>query len=397
MSGPLNITKQRTTGDIFNIRWTPTLENYGHYFPICFAIEFKRGSYIYQTEMRCVLVNVTHGLVNTVVTCQESQMIVEVEKATLPRLRYDLLRLSDPSNTVCSLQSRSNSTYVVAIVPLNRCGTEVEEDADNLRFKNEITTVDRKSDIITRRHELEIKFYCEYKKTGNVTFTFQAHRAKVTVWDKGMGTFTYGFEFFPDQYYRSMYDPRTYPLEYDVGDRIYMEIEATTTVDNTVLFVDSCIATPYDIPNYPTKYPIIENGCGRDSTLQIHTPAHPRMFRFSVEAFQFLGLHDQVYISCTVIMCEAGKSNTRCARGCVRGRWKREAEVSESASHYVSQGPLRMKRSVEATGSTGVNLNLNLVFIAGCALAVVGMICGVIFYKAKKSTVKYQRLPSTED
>ena len=42
------------------------------------------------------------------------------------------------------------------------------------------------------------------------------------------------------------------------------------------------------------------------------------------------------------------------------------------------------------------NLNLNLVFIAGCLLATIGMVCGVVVYKAKVSKVKYQPLPSFE-
>ncbi|XP_055010911.1 ZP domain-containing protein-like [Boleophthalmus pectinirostris] len=321
-------------------------------------------------------------------------MIVEVEKATLPQLHYQDLRLSDPSNTACSLNS--NSTHVVAIVSLNACGTQIEEDDDNLIFMNEITTVDNTSALITRKHLLEIKFFCQYSKRGNVTATFSAHRENVTVWDKGFGKFTYGFEFFPDQRFVSRIDPRLYPLEYDVGDRIFMEIEATTIVNNTELFVESCRAAPYDNPNYPHPYTLIENGCNLDSTLIVYPRSHNRQVKFSFEALKFIGLHDQVYISCSVLMCEAGNSHTRCSRGCLPSapsRARREAFI-ESGVHYVSQGPLRLKRSVQAENS---GLNLNLVFISGCALAAVGMICGVFFYKAKRSSVKYQALPSDEN
>ncbi|KAG7219509.1 hypothetical protein INR49_019033 [Caranx melampygus] len=112
-----------------------------------------------------------------------------------------------------------------------------------------------------------------------------------------------------------------------------------------------------------------------------------------------------VYISCSVVVCEAGAPNTRCSRGCINSTWpsghhqyhhrKREA-ILQTASHFVSQGPLRLKRSAEAPAATVTNLNLNLVFIAGCLLAAVGMICGVIMYKVKMSKVKYQLLPTAE-
>lgn len=135
-----------------------------------------------------------------------------------------------------------------------------QEDADNLYFYNEITTVDSLKDVVTRKHLLEVQFFCQYPKRKNLTLAFSIHRDNITVMEKGFGSFTYGFEFYTNSQFQIMEDPRSYPLEYDIGSRIYMEIEATTTVNNTELFVESCSATPYDIPNYVPTYPIIQNG-----------------------------------------------------------------------------------------------------------------------------------------
>lgn len=120
--------------------------------------------------------------------------------------------------------------------------------------------MDNTSALITRRHQLEVQFYCQYPKHGNVTLGFTAHRNNVTVMEKGFGTFTYQFEFYPDSYFRTMIDPSLYPLEFDIGSDIFMQIEATSTVNNTRLFVESCSAAPYDIPNYTPTYSIFENG-----------------------------------------------------------------------------------------------------------------------------------------
>lgn len=54
--------------------------------------------------------------------------------------------------------------------------------------------------------------------------------------------------------------PNTYPLEYNVGQAIYMEIEPVNLVENTEVFLESCVASPFDNPNYPISYPIITNG-----------------------------------------------------------------------------------------------------------------------------------------
>lgn len=348
--------------------------------------------------MRCVVVEVKEKIVKSHVICNESSMTILVEKASFPRLSEDHLRLNDPSNTDCSLTS--NGTHVIGNFSLNQCGTQIEEDDDYLIFKNEITTYEDPNSVVTRKHLLEVQFYCQYPKHGNVSQSFSVHRKNVTVWEKGMGEFTYGFEFYEDNSYRAMMNPNLYPLEVEIGTELYMKIEATSSVSNTEMFVESCRAAPYDNPNYRTPYTIIANGCKVDPTVDIYPRAHNKQFLFSMEAFKFIGQHDQVYISCSVIMCEAGNPNTRCSQGCInsttsRRHFKREA-VIQSGTHFVSQGPLRMKRSAENSDSPAIALNLNLVFIVGCVLAAVGMICGVIMYRTKASKVKYQPLPASE-
>ncbi|XP_028256892.1 uncharacterized protein LOC114432953 [Parambassis ranga] len=399
MSGPLNISKHRTTHNEFVIRWTPQQDDLGDQFPVCFAVEAVVWSQVFQSNMRCVLVDTTKPRVRANVICGESSMRVEVAKSEFSGIHENHLRLSDPTNTICSLQTHSNSTHVIAVVPLNACGTQIEEDEDSLIFKNEITTFDDTRDLITRKHLLEVQFDCQYPKKGNVTLGFTAHRKSVTVWEKGLGTFTYQFEFYPTEQFQTMINPRAYPLEYEVGQRIYMEIEATSSLNNTEMFVESCRAAPYDNPNYRPTYSIIENGCNVDPTVQIHSPRHNKHFQFSMEAFKFIGMFDQVYISCSVVMCESGNPNTRCARGCMNSTSnhvrKRDA-VIETGSHFVSQGPLRLKRSADSSGGAMINLNLNMAFIAGCLLAAIGMICGVAVYKAKMSRVQYKPLPTWE-
>ncbi|KAL3065108.1 hypothetical protein OYC64_015316 [Pagothenia borchgrevinki] len=100
ISGPLNITKHRSTHGDFVIRWTPGPDDVGDHYPICVAVQSvidpastlppqttiyygyhfhipqsqKPG--IYQSEMRCVLMNIGKILVESHVTCHESSMMV---------------------------------------------------------------------------------------------------------------------------------------------------------------------------------------------------------------------------------------------------------------------------------------------------------------------------------
>ncbi|XP_065113928.1 uncharacterized protein [Paramisgurnus dabryanus] len=329
------------------------------------------------------------------VTCLQNSMSVSVEKSTIKNINNKHLRLLNP---FCRLNS--NKTHVFISIPLNGCGTEIEETNDNLIFKNKIFSYDDPRDIITRKHELEIEFLCKYRKRSNLTMEFDTRRPGINFTEIGFGSFSYEFEFYQSANFYNEIDPNSYPLEYDLGEMIYMQIEPITPVRNTEIFLESCVATPYDNPNYPISYPIITNGCIVDETVQIFSN-HKPYIEFGLEAFKFIGLHDQVFISCSIIICEANNPLTRCSQGCTKNtvsppshhHHKREAPI-QTTSHFISQGPLRLRRASQVTVSQGVNLNL--LVIAGCLIATVAMVCGVLVYRLRMSRVRYQPVPSHE-
>ncbi|XP_051738338.1 deleted in malignant brain tumors 1 protein-like isoform X2 [Ctenopharyngodon idella] len=397
-SGPLNSTKETTTTGEYVINWTPTSENFGQHFPICFAAEGQYGSRNYQSEMRCVIVVVEAEGPKANVTCSRDTMSVSIERATISGLHGNHLRLNNNASCLVS----SNTTHVFKTFSLNECGTQIEETEEHLIFKNTIVTFDNPHDIITRKNEIEIEVMCKYQKKSSITTMFNAHRPAVNFTERGFGTFSYKFEFYQSGSFRNLRSPSTYPLEYNVGQPIYMEIEPVSVVQDTEVFLESCVATPYDNPNYPISYPIITNGCVTDETVNIYTSHEPSV-KFSMEAFKFIGQYDQVFISCSIIICQANNPNTRCAQGCTNGTviapsshvHKREAAI-QTRSHFISQGPLRLKRSASLTEAISPSLNLNLVFVAGCVVAVVAMVCGVMVYKSRGSKINYKLVKSDE-
>nr|XP_055029614.1 uncharacterized protein LOC129418767 [Misgurnus anguillicaudatus] len=394
ISGPLNITKHPMSSGEYAIRWTPMRDDLGESFPICFIAESSDGMNIYQSEMRCVVVTIGRHDVKANVICTESNMVVVIEQQNSVGLHKDFLRLNDPA---CTLDS--NGTHVLANISLNACGNLIEEDDQYIIFKNEIISSDDTSGIITRKHEVAIEFSCRYEKSSNISLEFTAQRRITTITERGFGTLTYSFGLFETESYTRMMN--SYPVEYELGEMMYMEIESQSSINNTELFVESCVATPYNDPNYQMPYTIIQNGCILDETVQFYT-SHESMVHFGMEAFKFIGLHDQVFISCSVILCEVNNPHTRCSQGCTNTtvpppshhHHKREAPI-QTSSHSISQGPLRLKRSVERQVSSTA-LNLNLVFIAGCLLAVVGMVCAVLLYRSRRHQIKYQPLQSAE-
>ena len=66
------------------------------------------------------------ALVKSIVICHESTMTVEIEKSSFSGLHEDHLQLNDGTNTACNLQTHSNNTHIIGVIPLNACGTEIE-------------------------------------------------------------------------------------------------------------------------------------------------------------------------------------------------------------------------------------------------------------------------------
>lgn len=393
ITGPKGISKTKISTDEYIIKWTPTENEVNDHFPICFVFEARdRWNRIYQSELRCVTVDV--GRHETVVTCNETTITVEVEKSYLIRRNEENLHLNDFSDSSCNLTKLSNTTHLVAVMSLNTCGTSIEEDEDNIIFKNEITSADPNK-IISRQHDVEIAFSCVYPKRSNLTLGF-THKNPYAFEEKGFGSFSFRFEFYESQRFRKLIDADTYPVEVNLKEMMFMQIEATTSIPNTEMFVESCRATPYDNPNSRISYTIIENGCVKDNTVQIY-PSSRYQFRFGMEAFEFIGAHEQVFITCSVILCEVGVPGTRCSEGCITSnsgssRVKREA-VAQTSKHTISQGPLHLKTSNSQVSGLSLNLGTNIVFIVGCLL-----VCGVVIYRSRRSTnMKYQPLPTSEE
>ncbi|XP_039599096.1 CUB and zona pellucida-like domain-containing protein 1 [Polypterus senegalus] len=403
ISGPLNITKsyqydyQTQTGKA-EVTWTPSENDQGESVPICFYAETQEG---YQSELRCIVVKVGRREflplnIEASIVCTKTTMSVFVLKSSAPGLNEQYLRLNDPH---CSLTS--NSTHLIASVSLNSCGTRYQENDTEIIFENEITTFDHSSQVISRKNEIEIPFHCSYPKIGKASASFSPHKANYMFSEAGFGSFTFVFEFYESSDYRSIISPSEYPIEVDLGEMMYMEISVDSPLDNIMLFVQDCRATPHDDPSDPTYYDIITDGCVQDDTTIIF-PSNQTEFRFGMAAFTFIGDYSQVYMTCTVMVCTTGSPGTRCSQGCVNStstmsRYRRSS-ASESQEHFISQGPLYLSKKNQYNDQVSLNPN-TLVTVLGfiAAVATVAAVAGIVIYKIKMSkVVRYERLPPSE-
>ncbi|XP_038557960.1 uncharacterized protein LOC119890671 isoform X1 [Micropterus salmoides] len=343
VSGPQNMTKASKDNNNgiaeVTVSWTPKQSDLYRFVPVCFTAETNES----QSEMRCVAVMVTQASITqgkATVECSPNKMTVALEKASMPGIDENYLRLRDRS---CSLTF--NSTHILGSMSFSTCGTKIEDAGDFIVFKNEIVSYVLPNELIIRRETVKIGFSCQFPKTIHISSYYNLHNSDYIFTESSFSSFGYTFEIFHDSNFTSTVEANAYPVNVQLLDKIYMGIQAQTEIPNVQLFVESCKATPDDNPENPTYYDLIRNGCIMDETFKVHT-SDQISFNFEVQVFKFTGNYDQVYFNCFVILCEPGNPFSRCSQGCLRNpsRRRRRGLSRETVGHYITQGPLRLVR-----------------------------------------------------
>ena len=103
--------------------------------------------------------------VGAIVYCDSDFMRLYIDRATYPYI--------DPTSFALNATGKGcnsytiNKTHVVSMIPLDRCGTIVNEYADLLTFYNNLNTeVTKTKTGITRHPAVEFRFQCSYFRTS---------------------------------------------------------------------------------------------------------------------------------------------------------------------------------------------------------------------------------------
>ncbi|CAG5849743.1 unnamed protein product [Menidia menidia] len=295
ISAPQNASKEVKDGAFgkaeVTLSWTPQPSDLYRLVPICLTAETKDS----QSEMRCVVVVVTRATITqgkATVICSSNKMMVALEKASMPNIDENFLKLRDPS---CSLTS--NDTHILGTMSFSACGTKFEDKGDFIVFKNEINSFEMPNEVIIRRETVRIDFSCEFPKTISISSYYNLKKSDYIFTESSFGSFGYSFEIFKDSNFSQKVEASAYPVEVKLLQMVYMGIQAQSELPNVKLFVESCKATPDDNPDNAMFYSLIRNGCNEDETVKVH-PSDPTSFNFEVQAFKFTGNYDQVRLWC---------------------------------------------------------------------------------------------------
>ncbi|KAM7424730.1 hypothetical protein PAMA_000877 [Pampus argenteus] len=339
VSGPQNMVKEfkdQTLGKAeVTLSWTPEESDLYRFVPVCFTAETND----IQSAMRCVVIIVAQASLfqgDAHVTCAPSKMTVSFEKASIINLDENFLQLNDPS---CPLTS--NVTHIIATVPYSSCGTKVEDKGDFIYFTNTIASFVLPTEVIIRRSTVNLSFNCRIPTHIAISSVYEVQSDYIYS-DSSFTAFSYSFNIYTDSKFTEKVKETAYPVQVKMLDKIYMGIQAITNLQNVELFIEWCKATPDSNPENTLSYDLIKYGCRSDETFKTYS-SDKTAVNFEVQAFKFSGNQDQVYITCSVILCQTGNSFSRCAQGCLPTPSRRRRELSrDTDSQQITQGPFQL-------------------------------------------------------
>ncbi|XP_061405832.1 CUB and zona pellucida-like domain-containing protein 1 [Lethenteron reissneri] len=191
----------------------------------------------------------------------------------------------------------------------------------------------------------------------------------------------------------------SYPLEVDLGSRIYTEVLLVSYIGSLQLFLETCKASPYIGADDSNSYFIIRHGCQEDPSYNNYYSGDNKRQHFSFQSVEFFA-GSQVYLECSVRVCDSSDRYSRCQRGCVRSkRSVRDLSGQKKyAEHNVglSQGPLLLHKARQASGV--LSSLAGMVYALAAALAVAAVcVAAVKVYRHRAAGPQYHHVVTNDE
>eukprot|EP00794_Sanderia_malayensis_P017962 gene17962-19759_t len=289
--------------------------------------------------------------------CKDTSMEIYLD----PRTVISNLTIATLRNSSCTMKRYLPSNEYGFVTGFKECGTTVVETASHIIYENEVNwrTV---SGGITRSNVKKILFSCSMSRHSDVNVNqFTAPISMVNETDEGYGSFTITLSMFMAADFSAKVSG--FPAIVALNSRIYFESLVTSEDQSVVLLFEKCVASPTMDKNNPSKYNLISNRCGVDSTLQFHSSANPHKARFSFQSFTFAGQNTAVFLHCQVFMCHKQSTDSRCTTGCQgnnihRVRRSIDKQLQHQSTKTHSKSIERREIPVEYMPSKEISLSI---------------------------------------
>ncbi|XP_005995346.1 uncharacterized protein LOC102345485 [Latimeria chalumnae] len=359
-----------------NITWTVGNGEGRRQVSMCFVATTSSGL---QSELRCIWVHISTQLQGTVLQCLEDSMILVIPRSVLPKIKETDLQLSDP---VCTLFS--NSTHLVAEIPLIGCGTTLQEDTSYLVFQNKITNRNANK-VITRTKTVEIPITCRYNKTVSASSLYSTWMGLA---DKLFGNFSFQIDFSKEYSQEKGIDKQRGTLQLRPKDKLFLSIKANCNHTDVELVVESCYM--HSKENASTRFSFLQGGCLNNSMAEEFTAkGHmEKIYCITLPSLPDLTATSEMFMTCAVRLCKPSSRSQQCPSGCGSSRNSQLLiPLLESSLHEVSTGPVRLTLDAQTVSgppyaSIVVGIVLGATVLCIVALLVKKSFAGVRYRKS---------------
>ncbi|XP_078594526.1 uncharacterized protein LOC144872337 [Branchiostoma floridae x Branchiostoma japonicum] len=280
-----------------------------------------------------------------------------------------------------SCKATFNGTHYILRTGLYECGTKVTFDTKYVIFYNNVSLLFTHDGLITRDPDVVIHSICKYERDEAVMSEFLPIPGGLEFFDEGFGQLSIRLDLFPTQSYLSPYTTPDYPVHKHLRDRMYLQLQVQGHARQLSVIALHCEATSGR--NTSLQYPLIQDGCASDDTLQLYTNPDPATQRFSLEAFRFVQEVTTIHIRCEVEVCDAAYTGSRCAQGCRTNHHHKRAleEQDDMKSRFViSRGPIILDADSQPEGDSKTTI-----LLAGGSAVLITLAAVLVAVKVRRS------------
>ncbi|XP_051274593.1 alpha-tectorin-like isoform X1 [Dicentrarchus labrax] len=242
------------------------------------------------------------------------------------------------------------------------CGTVLRSNGTHFIYENTIQgDVDPHEGLISRQRNIHLRFTCEYPLAQALSMAVGINPVESIVRKKlpsGRGQYSMRMIPYLDAGFRFPLTSKG-NIQLEIDQRLYVEVR-TEGVDERQIstILDSCWATPVNIPSYPVRWDLINAECPNpaDDTVELVQNGISTVARFSFRMFTFTNF-SSIYLHCQVHLCLLKHNN--CSAHCYPGYHMRiKRDVSYHAATDISLGPLVLRQHspdgrMETSSATG--------------------------------------------
>ncbi|TDH09174.1 hypothetical protein EPR50_G00083800 [Perca flavescens] len=228
-------------------------------------------------------------------------------------------------------------------------GKPLEKNHTHIFYSLSLLSEPRVNGNIVRDPLIKINFTCihPYVKRASLTFPVIPSSSETVMHVDELDATIQMMLYTDDSYSKAHSSAPTIELR----DKVYVEVTVTEPADFFLLMVSGCWATQSPQPNTTEGYvhTLLQHGCVDDQTVSFFNVSAAQSgrngesstVRFSFDMFRFLAEPPELYLHCTVQLCEPDDHES-CTPNC-NSISKREAVRADPTLGLLSYGPIRIE------------------------------------------------------